>query len=31
MMLNMKLVRSQMLAAGSPQCDFRWFSSAGEQ
>lgn len=29
-MLNMKLVRSQTLAAGDPQCDFRWFSAAEE-
>jgi len=29
-MIDMKLVRTQMLAAGDPQCDFRWFSAAEE-
>lgn len=27
-MLNMKLVRSQTLAAGNPRCDFQWFPAA---
>lgn len=27
-MLEMKLVRTQTLAAGDPQCDFRWFTAA---
>ena len=29
-MIEMKLVRTQTLANGDPQCDFRWFSAAEE-
>lgn len=30
-MIEMKLVRTQTLAAGDDQCDFRWFSAARER
>ena len=30
-MIEMKLVRTQTLARGDPQCDFRWFSSTEEK
>lgn len=30
-MIDMKLVRTQTLAAGDPHCDFRWFSAADEE
>ena len=29
-MIDLKLVRTQTLAAGAPHCDFRWFSAARE-
>ncbi len=29
-MIEMKLVRTQTLVAGDPQCDFRWFSATEE-
>lgn len=30
-MIEMRLVRTQTLANGGPQCDFRWFSAAEEK